>query len=144
MLGFLYLFVCLRVTLPIVDLWQYYVCRMRSAVTLCTLFFYVLNMPYVSSSYRTHGALVAHRHIYAPPRCTAGLYFALCIYLERSGVGLAGFKIRVNVIFIDECGSPIFCYNLLFFLSTGWFNGAGLFRLMWRVSLSQPCATVLV
>ena len=55
----------------------------------------------------TRGALVAHRHSFAPPRCRASQYLRtfvpLSVFLWNDlsdsvfdGVGLAGFKSRAN------------------------------------------------
>ena len=50
----------------------------------------------------TRGALVAHRYIYAPPRCRTLQYsrtfipFSVSLWSDLDGVGLAGFKCRAN------------------------------------------------
>ena len=65
-----------------------------------------LPVPYVPVRV-TLGALVAHRHTYAPPRCRTSQYCRTFIPLSVSlwnvlddpvfdGVGLAGFKSRAN------------------------------------------------
>ena len=62
--------------------------------------------PYVPGRV-TRGALVAHWHTYAPPRCRTLQYSRTCIPFSVSlwndlanpvsdGVGLAGFKSRAN------------------------------------------------
>ena len=62
--------------------------------------------PYVPAPV-THGALVAHRYTYAPPRCRTLLYsrtfIPLSVFLWNElanpvfdGVELAGFKSRAN------------------------------------------------
>ena len=59
----------------------------------------------------THGALVAHRHSFAPPRCRTSQYRRTFVLLSVSlwnnlsdpvfdGVGLAGFKSRVNAFLL--------------------------------------------
>ena len=59
----------------------------------------------------TRGALVAHRYIYAPPRCRTSQYRRTFIPLSVSlwndlsdpvcdGVGLAGFKCRANAFLL--------------------------------------------
>ena len=55
--------VCLNVTLQIVDLWQYYVCCTRSCLTRCTLFV----VPYLGRTYtrcfsRTSVHSASHRY----------------------------------------------------------------------------------
>ena len=65
-----------------------------------------LIMPYVPVRV-THGALVAHSHSFAPPRCRTSQYRRTFVLLSVSlwnylgdpvidGVGLAGFKSRAN------------------------------------------------
>ena len=60
----------------------------------------------------THGALVAHRYTYAPPRCRTSQYRRPFIQLSVSlwndladplfdGVGLAGFKSSANTYVFD-------------------------------------------
>ena len=54
---------CLSETLHIVDLWQHYVCCIRSGVTRCT---YFITLKMGSMPVRiTRGALVSHRYTYA-------------------------------------------------------------------------------
>ena len=67
----------------------------------------------------TPGALVTHWYTYAPPR-------AVLLFLSQfDGVGLAGFKSRVNAFL---------------FLSIGWYCGAGVFELIGCISLSLSLA----
>ena len=65
-----------------------------------------LPLPYVPACV-TRGALVAHRHSFAPPRCRTSQYrrslvpFSMSLQNDLSnpvfdGVGLAGFKSRAN------------------------------------------------
>ena len=60
-------------------------------------------------------------------------------YPVFDGVGLAGFKSRANVFFIGlSCSIPtidFYYFSLLFFLSIGWYCGAGVFGLIWYISL---------
>ena len=58
---------CLLVILHIINLWQYYVCYIRSSVTRSSLFtmYYLCHM----SLRVTRGSWVAHRYSYAPPVC---------------------------------------------------------------------------
>ena len=59
----------------------------------------------------TRGALVAHRHSFAPPRCRTSQYrrsfvsLSVCLWDDLSdpvfdGVGLAGFKSRANAFLL--------------------------------------------
>ena len=70
----------------------------------------VLPLPYVPARV-TRGALVAHRHLFAPPRCRTSQYRRTIVPLSVSlwndlndpvfdGVGLAGFKSRANVFLL--------------------------------------------
>ena len=68
------------------------------------------RLPYVPAPV-TRGALVAHRHLFAPPRCRTSLYrrtfvtpsvslwYDLCDSVF-DGVGLAGFKSRANAFLL--------------------------------------------
>ena len=88
----------------------------RSVAVLCMLYrircepMYPLNDalpgPYVPVRV-TRGVLVTHRYTYAPPRCRTSKYLRTFVALSASlwndlvdpifdGVGLAGFKSRVN------------------------------------------------
>ena len=69
-----------------------------------------LPVPYVSVMV-TRGAVIAHRHTYAPPRCRISKYRGTFILLSVSlwkdlgdpvfdGVGLVGFKSRVNAFLL--------------------------------------------
>ena len=69
-----------------------------------------LPLPYVPASV-TRGALVAHRHSFAPPRCRTSQYRKSFVPLSVSlwndlsdpvfdGVGLAGFKSRANTFLL--------------------------------------------
>ena len=71
--------VCLSVTSLTVDLWQYYVCCIRSGVTLCTHFM----MLYLYHMRVTRGALVAHRYCYVPPSLQ-NFHSPLSASVERS------------------------------------------------------------
>ena len=89
----------------------------------------------------TRGALVAHRYIYAPPRCRTSQYSRTFISLSVSlwndlgnlvfdGVGLAGFKSRPTLLYWPKLlypyySLPLFPVSLL--LSIGWYCGAGVF-----------------
>ena len=88
----------------------------RSVAVLCMLYkirckpMHLLNdaLPGPCRPVRvTHGALVAHRYSYAPPRCRTSQYRKTFVPLSVSlwndladpvfdGVGLAGFKSRTN------------------------------------------------
>ena len=69
-----------------------------------------LHLPYVPARV-TRGALVAHRHSFAPPRCKTSQYrrsfVPLSAYLWNDlsdpvfdGVGLAGFKSRASAFLL--------------------------------------------
>ena len=69
-----------------------------------------LPLPYVPA-HVAHGALVAHRHSFAPPRCRTFQYCRSLVPLSVSlwndltdpvfdGVRLAGFKSRVNAFLL--------------------------------------------
>ena len=69
-----------------------------------------LSLPYVPERV-TRGALVAHRHSFAPPRCRTSQYRRTFVPLSVSlwndlrdpvfdGVGLAGFKNRANAFLL--------------------------------------------
>ena len=69
-----------------------------------------LPLPYVPERV-TRGALVAHRHSFAPPRCRTSQYRRSFVPLSVSlwndlsdpvsdGVGLAGFKSRANAFLL--------------------------------------------
>ena len=109
--------------------------------------------PYVPARV-TRGALVAHRHTYAPPRCvpfsTAGLLF---LYRCPSGTillspykrfGTDGFQEHGQSFFIAlSCSIPtiVFCsFAFLFFLSIGWCCGTVVFGLIGCISLSLSLA----
>ena len=70
-----------------------------------------LPLPYVLARV-TRGALVAHRHSFAPPRCRTSQYRRSFVTLSVSlwndlsdpvfhGVGLAGFKSRANAFLLS-------------------------------------------
>ena len=84
--------------------------------------------PYVPAPV-TSGALVAHRHTYAPPCCRISQYRRSFVPLSASlwndladpvfdGVGLAGFKSRANVFLLAEAAASliVFYYFSLSFL----------------------------
>ena len=92
----------------------------RSVAELCMLFKIksnimhrlssVLPLPYVPARV-TRGALVAHRHLFAPPRCRTSQYRRSFVPLLVSlwndlrdpvfdGVGQAGFKSRANAFLL--------------------------------------------
>ena len=90
----------------------------------------------------TRGALVAHRHSLAPPRCRTSQYrrsfVPLSVYLWNGlsdpvfeGVGLAGFKCRANAFLLARYALP-FCLLLfyLFLPSMSWLWLVGVFGLI--------------
>ena len=129
--------------------------RRRSVADLCILyaircnlmhpFYYSLPGPYVPV-WVTRGATVAHRCTYAPPRCRTSQYRTTFVPLSVSlwnvfaapvfdGVGLSGFKSRANTFFIGlSCSIPTressTLFPLFFFLSIGWYCGAGVIGLI--------------
>ena len=69
-----------------------------------------LPLPYVPA-HVTHGALVAHRHLFAPPRCRTSQYrrsfvpVSVSLWNDHSDpvfddVGLVGFKSRANAFLL--------------------------------------------
>ena len=55
----------------------------------------------------TRGALVAHRYTYAPPRCITFIPLSVSLWNDLAspvfnGVGLAGFKSRVNAFLLAK------------------------------------------
>ena len=139
----------------------------RSVAVLCMLYkirckaMHPLNGalpgPYVPVRV-TRGALVTHRYTYAPPRCRTSQYRRTFIPLSVplwndfanpvfDGVGLAGFKTRVNVFYWSKMFCPF--YNLLLFFPSllsvyrlvlwGW----GLRTDRVYITLSQPCTADL-
>ena len=104
----------------------------------------------------TRGTLVAHRYVCAPPSCRTSiavphdLYSALSVHVERScwqnifrDAGLTGFKNRVNAFLLVKLLYPILTsttFPFLFFLSKGWYCGAGVFRLIGSKSLTPSLA----
>ena len=92
----------------------------RSVAVLCMLYkircnpmhplYGALPVPYVPVRV-IRGAMIAHRYTYGPPRCRTSQYsrtfipFSVSLWNDLGdpvfdGVGLAGFKSRVNVIFL--------------------------------------------
>ena len=85
----------------------------------------------------TCGALVGHRHSFAPPHCSTSQYLRTFVPLSVSlwndlsdpvfdGVGLAGLKRRANDFLLD-LSAHSFCLLLLslFLHSMGWLLGLG-------------------
>ena len=92
----------------------------------------------------THDTLVAHRYTYAPLRSRSSQYRRTFVRLSVSlwndlanpvfdGVVLAGFNSRVNVFLLAKAALPLLLsstiFLFLFFLSIGWYCGAGVFGL---------------
>ena len=103
----------------------------------------------------TRGALVAHRHTYAPPRCRTSRYSRTFIPLSVS--------LRNDLLFpysmvwdwrVSRTGSMLFYWSqmlypysnlllffpFLLFLPIGWYCGAGVFGLIGCISLSLSIA----
>ena len=75
----------LTVIFPIVDRWQCFVCCTRSGVTRSTHFVTVLlTVCALCASPGTRGALIPHRHTFAPPRCRTSQYRRTFIPLSVS------------------------------------------------------------
>ena len=80
------------------------------------------------------------RFIASEPQSTTGVLFYRTVSLWNDlacpvfdGVGLAGFKSSYNAFFIGQAVPSFFVFYkfpFLFFLSTGWYCGAGVFGLM--------------
>ena len=100
------------------------------------------------------GALVSYRYTCAPYCCRISQYRRIFIYLSVSrwnnhidpvleGVVLTGFKSRANDFYgpklLDQFSSST-VVPFLFFLSRGWYYGAGVFRLIGCKSLSPGLA----
>ena len=100
----------------------------------------------------TRGALVVHQYTFAPPRCRTlqcrRNFVPLSVSLWNDladpvfdGVGLAGFKIRQGQCFFIYIGlSCSTIFPSLFFLSKGFYCGAGVFGLIGCISLSLSLA----
>ena len=100
----------LSVTLHIVDLWQYFVCYIRSDVTRCTLFLVLYLCRKCQSG--LHVVLWSHigflMHILAAePRSTAGLLFS-SQYL--SGMILVTLCLMVWDWWVSRVGPIPFCW----------------------------------
>ena len=92
----------------------------------------------------TGGAFVARLYTYAPPRCRTSEYSRTFIHKSVSlwndltdpvfnGVGLAGFKSRVNASLLAKLFAPFLVssrFSFLFFQSMGWYCGAGFLGLI--------------
>ena len=135
------------------NLWQYYVCRIRSGVTLFTLCMEALPVTNVPVRV-TRSALVAHRYTYAPSRCKTSQCYKTFIHISVSlrndladpvfeGEGLADSKSRASAFVNGASCSLSFVFHhflFLFFLSVGWCCGAGVFGQIRCKSLSPGLA----
>ena len=134
----------------------------RSVAVLCMLYKIRCNMmhplcgalPVPCVPVRvTRGALIAHRYIYAPPRCRTSQYRRTFITISVSpwndlvdplfdGVGLAGLSSRSNAFCWPSC-FLLFCLQLfslsLLFLYRLVVWGWGLRTDRVSISLSRPC-----
>ena len=145
--------VCLSVTLLIDNPWQSCVCFVRSGVTQCTLLM-VLYLHHMCQC-RLHAVLWSHiGSTYAPPHCrsrsTARLLFpSRC----PSGMILLTPYSMVWDWRVSRAGPMLFywpkllypyysllLFPFLFFLSIGWYCGAGVFGLIGCISLSLSLA----
>ena len=159
--------VCLNVILLIVDLWQYCVCCIRSGVIRCTLFMVL----YLSRMCQCglHSLLCSYIGIlnYAPPRSTVWPVFpshcpsgtilgdALVDWFSYPCIqwyGTGGFQEQGQGFFIIlSCSIPfglLLFFSFLFFLSMGWYCGAGVFGLIgcrWlSPSLALPTRIIIL
>ena len=136
--------------LHIVNMWQYYVCCIRSCVIRYTLSM-VLNLCRMFQCWcytQCFGFTDAHRYTYKPPRCRTwavpqDCYYHLVSLLDNladsvfDGVGLAGFKSKANIFLLAWASGSLFVfYCFPFFLSVGLCCGPGVFRLIGCQSLS--------
>ena len=125
----------------------------RSVAVLCRLYkircnpmhplYGALPVPYGPVRV-TSGIVIAHRYTCAALRCRTSQYSRTFIPLSVSlfndlsdlvcdGVGLAGFKRRVNAFFIGLAARSLFvssCFPFLFFHFIGWYCGAWVFGLI--------------
>ena len=121
----------------------------RSVAVLCMLYKIRCNPvhpltgalpePYVPVRV-TRGALVAHRYTYAPPRCRTLQYSRTFIPFSTVWdwrVSRAG----PMLFYWPKLPYPYYSRLLFlpFFLSIGWYCGAGVFGLIVYIILSQPC-----
>ena len=125
--------VCLSVTFLIVDPWQSCVCIIRSGVTRFTLLM-VLYLDCMCQ-HGLHAVLWSHigtlmHRLAAEPCSTAGLLFPSQGRDSRAGPML---------LYWPKLLYPYYS-RLLFFLSIGWYCGAGVFGLIGCTSLSLSLA----
>ena len=88
----------------------------------CSLFMVLYQCRMYHAARVTSGALVAHGYTYAPPRCrTSQDLHSLSLSLWNDladpvfdGVGLEGFKSKVNAFFIGLSCFILFCLLLIF------------------------------
>ena len=133
----------MSVTLLIVDPWQSFVCFIRSGVKRCTL----LMVLYLDRMCQCllHAVLWSHigtlmRRLTAEPRSTTGLLFH---FLCPCGMILLTPYSMVRDWRVSRAGPMLFywpkmlypfynllLFSLLFFLSIGWYCGAGVFGLI--------------
>ena len=144
---------CLSVTLPIVDLWQYYVCCTRSGVTCCTLFMVLFLCRMCRWGYtRRCDRTSVHLCVSSLQNLAVWQDFYSLFSISVNDlidplfdlVGLTGFKRRANALFWPSCSLPFSL--LLFYLSLLSFYGLVLWGWGLRtdrvlIALSQPCIT---
>ena len=141
------------VTFLIVDPWQSCVCFIRSIVTRCTL----LMLLYLDRMCQRglHAVLWSHigtlmHRLVAEPCSTAGLLFpsrcpsGTILLTPYSMVWIGGFQQQGQCFFIGlSCSIPtivFYFFPFLFFLSIGWYCGAGVFGLIGCIPLSLSLA----
>ena len=140
----------MSVTLHIVDLLRYYVCRNKIGCNPMHSLYGALPVPCVPVRV-TRGGVIAHQYTYSPPRCRSSQYSRTFIPLSVSlwndlsdpvfdGVGLAGFKSRANALLLAFC-LLLFSIFLSFYRLVLW--GWGFRTNIKLIALSQPSITNL-
>ena len=112
--------------------------------------------PYVPERVTRSTRSGAHRYTYAPSRCRTSqfriTFIPLSVFLWNDhidpvfdGVGLTGFWRRAMLFYWPKMLYPytslLPSFSFLFFLSIGWYCGAGVFGLIWCTSLSFSACT---
>ena len=143
----------MSVTLLIVDPWQSFVYFIRSGVERSTLLMVLYLDPMCQCGFHSvlwsHIGTLMHR-LAAEPRSTAKLLFpSPCpcgmILLTPYSMVSDWLVSRAGpmLFYWPRCSIPsiiFYSFSLLFFLSTGWYCGAGVFGLIGCISLSVSLA----
>ena len=139
---------CFNVTLHMVDLWQSFVCCVRSGVTQCTLFMvlYLCRMFQWGPNAVLWYQIVMLMRLLAVPQ---DFHCHFRVSVERSCwpcIGWCGnrwFQVQGQCLSIDLADCSLFVYYyfpFLFFYSMGWYCGAGVFGLIGCKSLFPSLA----